>query len=411
MPRKPPKGGTTNYNPFMEPRCPISAALENVRCIVAMCREECQRLALGMAARPIRSVGVVGAGIMGTAIAVEHAIHGIPVTLMDNNSEALRCAGEISARELALAQRCGTQILPRPIACTMDDADLGDCDLVLELISEKRPAKQALFARIWPRLADHALLATNTSTIPIARLSGGISDPGRFCGMHFCHPVRQRPLVEVIPGPATDPKTLAALAAHANSLGKLPLVVPDGPGFVVNRLLLTYLDAALALVTEGVPIEEIDAAMVDFGMPVGPLRLLDEIGLDTALHSGFVLAEVFGERSGGSELLLRLVKAGQYGMKSGAGIYRYPERITNPSCGELLVSLRSGGAKGGCQSAPARIVERLLEPMVLEARRMLADKRVAWPGQVDLAIIFGLGFPLWRGGLLFSLFERASHLR
>ena len=145
----------------------------------------------------------------------------------------------------------------------------------------------------------------------------GLAAPGRFCGLHFCHPVCARPLVEAIAGPATEANTLAAAVAHASSLGKLPLVVADGPGFVVNRLLLTYLNAALAMVSSGVSIQKIDAAMVEFGMPMGPLELLDEIGLDTALHSGIVLAEIFRERSQGSELLLRLVKAKQLGMKSG----------------------------------------------------------------------------------------------
>ena len=206
----------------------------------------------------------------------------------------------------------------------------------------------------------------------------------------------------MIPGPATSPETVAAIVAHANSLGKLPLVVADGPGFVVNRLLLTYLNEALELVTAGVPIQQIDAAMIEFGMPLGPLELLDEIGLDTALQSGIVLAEVFGERSRGSELLVGLVKAKQYGMKAGAGFYRYPGKTPNPSVGEIvgdcaeLQSTPTGKESAG----PAAIAERLLLPMIAEAARMLAEKKVASPWQIDLAMIFGLGFPLWRGGLL-----------
>ncbi|MEI8375796.1 MAG: 3-hydroxyacyl-CoA dehydrogenase family protein, partial [Planctomycetota bacterium] len=302
-------------------RCAVSSALENVRGMVALCQESCRRI-METAARPIRSVGVVGAGIMGTAIAIEHAAHSIPVVLVDKSQEALDRAAGTAASALEAAQPCGGRVSPRkPITYTRDAAGLGNCDLVLESIVEKRPAKQALYSCIKPHLADRAILATNTSTIPIARLAAGLADPGRFCGLHFCHPVRLRPLVEVIPGPATSPETVATVVASAIALGKLPLVVADGPGFVVNRLLLTYLNEALILVTAGVPIQQIDAAMIEFGMPLGPLELLDEIGLDTALQSGIVLAEIFGERSRGSELLVRLVKAEQLGMKARAGFY------------------------------------------------------------------------------------------
>ena len=289
---------------------------------------------------------------------------------------------------------------PQPIAYTLDVAELGGCDLVLEAIVEKRPAKQAVYAQIRPRLADRAILATNTSTIPVSRLAANLADPSRFCGLHFCHPVRLRPLVEVIPGSKTSQETVAAVVAHVSSLGKLPMVVADGPGFVVNRLLLTYLEEALALVTAGVTIQEIDAAMLEFGMPLGPLELLDEIGLDTALQSGIVLAEISGERASGSELLLRLVKAGQYGMKAGAGFYTYPGKEPNPSCGEVVSALRaSGEIREGEPADAAAIARRLLRPMVIEADRLLAEK-VGSPWQIDLAMIFGLGFPIWRGGLL-----------
>jgi 3-hydroxyacyl-CoA dehydrogenase len=370
--------------------------------MVALCRESCGRITAAAAARPIRSLGIVGAGIMGAAIASEHAAHAIPVVLMDKSPEALRRAAVAATGELAGAQRNGGRVESRqPIAYTLDEAELSGCDLVLETIVEKRPAKQALYASIQTRLGDRSILTTNTSTIPIARLAAGLADPGRFCGLHFCHPVRMRPLVEVIPGAATSPETVAAVVAHAASLGKLPLVVADGPGFVVNRLLLAYLNQALLLVMEGVPMRQIDAAMVEFGMPLGPLELLDEIGLDTALQSGIVMAEIFGERSRGSELLVRLVKAQQLGTKSGAGFYIYPGTIPNPPIGEIVDALRPSSMPQGQELVTqAAISERLLLPMVAEAGRILAEGKVAAPWQIDLAMIFGLGFPLWRGGLL-----------
>ena len=183
---------------------------------------------------------------------------------------------------------------------------------------------------------------------------------------------------------------------------QLPLIIGDGPGFLVNRLLLTYLNVALELVTAGVALQQIDAAMVEFGMPLGPLELLDEIGLDTVVQSGIVLAEIFGERSAGSELLVRLVKARQLGKKVGAGFYQYPERTPNPPCGEIIQRLFADRSDRFDQllADPAEIARRLLRPMVAEAARVLVEKKVASAWQVDLATVFGLGFPLWRGGLL-----------
>jgi 3-hydroxyacyl-CoA dehydrogenase len=381
--------------------CAVSMALENVRRMVALCRQSHQFLTHQTPIQPIRSVGVIGAGIMGTAIAVEHAAHSIPVVLMDKDSDALRRAAATAATELTAIERSGRALPQNPITYTLDDTDLRNCDLVLESIIESRPVKQAIYAQIKSHLADGAILATNTSTIPIARLTTGQKDPSRFCGLHFCHPVRQRPLVEVIPGSATSPSTMATILVHAITLGKLPLIVADGPGFIVNRLLLTYLNEALALVIMGVPIQQIDAAMVEYGMPMGPLELLDEIGLDTALHSGIVLGEVLGEPSAGSELLVKLVKGRQYGTKSGKGFYNYPTKAPNPICNEIAAALRTSWAtKRVDELDRASVPQRLLRPMLAEATRMLAEKRVDAAWQIDLAMIFGLGFPLWRGGLI-----------
>jgi len=392
--------------PHHEPKyhSEVSAALENVGRMVAKCREHCRQIMETSVPRPVRSVGIVGAGIMGAAIAVEHALRSIPVVLVDASPEALRHAAAMAAGEfVAGAWRSASPPIspPQRIAYSLDAADLAGCDLVLESISEKRPAKQDLYAKIRPHLAGRTILATNTSTIPIARLAVGVAEPSRFCGLHFCHPVRLRPLVEVIPGPATNKETLATVVAHALSLGKLPLVVEDGPGFVVNRLLMTYLNAALEMAIAGVSIQGIDAAMLEFGMPLGPLQLLDEIGLDTALHSGIVLADVFAGRSAGSELLLKLVKSGQMGVKSGAGFYQYPERPPNPSCGHVVHALqRADALHEKPASKGVQIAEQLLLPMVAEAARMLREKRVAVGWQIDLAMIFGIGFPIWRGGPL-----------
>jgi 3-hydroxyacyl-CoA dehydrogenase len=358
-----------------------SAALEHVRCLVAMCRKSAEEVVQSAPATPVRSVGIVGAGIMGAAIAREHAMRGLSVVVCDSDPEALRRA----------ARHCGTTNGTGSVFFTLSLADLEGCDLVLESIAERRPAKQTLYKQLSPHLIAGGIFATNTSTIPITRLAFGHAAPSRFAGLHFCHPVRLRPLVEIIPGAATSRDTISSLTAHALLLGKLPLIVGDGPGFVVNRLLMAYLNASLDTLVGGMPPSEIDAAMTRFGMTMGPLTLLDEIGLDTALQSGMVLSEVNEERSAGTELLVRLVKSQQIGVKSGAGIYKYPEKHSNPALAAFV--------KAECRGNDA-IVARLLQPMVREATRLLDENKVVDTWQIDLATNFGLGFPCWRGGLL-----------
>jgi 3-hydroxyacyl-CoA dehydrogenase len=307
--------------------------------------------------------------------------------LLDTNAEALRRAA-----------KAATITDGKLIRYTQNLSDLVGCELVLESIAENRPAKQALYRQLEPRLSDGCILATNTSTIPISRLTSGFSSPSNFCGMHFCHPVRLRPLVEIIAGTATATDTVARIIAHSLLLGRLPLVVADEPGFVVNRLLMAYLTAALEMVACGIAPQEIDAAILKFGMPMGPLRQLDEIGLDTALHSGIVLSEVSDHRSQGTELLVALVKVKQLGMKASAGVYCYPSASPNPAI-EAFIDLR-GAKTFDSQFATDQIVSRLLAPMVAEARRLTHDGQTnEW--QIDLATIFGLGFPCWRGGLLY----------
>jgi 3-hydroxyacyl-CoA dehydrogenase len=374
-----------------------SAALEHVRQIVALCRTTSGDVARADGAPPIRSVGIVGAGIMGTAIAREHAAHGIPAVLLDADAESLRRA----ARSLKRTYATLTQY-------TQSNSDLDGCDLVIESITEKRPAKQALYEQLSLWLAKGGILATNTSTIPIARLASGLAVPERFCGMHFCHPVRLRPLVEIIAGAKTAAETVATLSAHSLSLDWLPLLVADGPGFVVNRLLMAYVSAALELLVSGVSPHDIDAAMLGFGMPMGPLRQLDEIGLDTALHSGMVLSEVSEHRSQGTLLLVALVKAKQLGMKAGAGIYRYPDSSVNPALEGFIERSRSTGEAEQSPTTLDQIVKRLLAPMVSEAARLI-DEGGASNWQIDVATIFGLGFPCWRGGLLY--WEKQNSMR
>jgi 3-hydroxyacyl-CoA dehydrogenase/enoyl-CoA hydratase/carnithine racemase len=351
---------------------------------------------------------IVGAGIMGAGIAAAHLRAGFGVTLVDASAEALaasvptildeaawdRAAKRTDpARALALAGRLstGTRL-----------ATIETSDLVIESVTERPDVKRQVLADIERIVGPTTVIATNTSTNPIARLAEGLADPARFCGLHFFNPVRRMTLVEVVRGPATSDATVAAAVAHAKALGKCPIVVRDSPGFLVNRVLMPYLHEAVELVRAGVAAERVDRAARGFGMPMGPIELYDMIGLDTAFYAGLVLSAAFGDRIEASPVIPALVKAGLLGRKSGAGFYRYvgggaKPRAAGPDPAAAEVIAR--------YALPARaetdrtILDRLLLPMLLEALRAVDEGLVRDARDVDLAVIHALGFPAFRGGL------------
>ncbi|MGA2572551.1 MAG: 3-hydroxyacyl-CoA dehydrogenase NAD-binding domain-containing protein, partial [Terracidiphilus sp.] len=254
--------------------------------------------------------------------------------------------------------------------------------------------KRELFGRLHELLASETIVTSNTSTIPIGKLAESMPSPERFCGLHFCHPVRERPLVEIVRGAKTGDETIATLAAHAKAIDKLPVVVADSPGFLVNRLLLPYLAEALELLMEGASIEMIENAALEFGMAKGPFRLMDA-----------------------------LIKLGRLGQKSGAGFFSYadPSSSAKPAKPDpATIEIVARWVKTSHQHSAENIILRLLLPMILEAARILEESS-AWhghpareecehwqdasgtlrdPRDIDLAVIFGLGFPARRGGLL-----------
>jgi 3-hydroxyacyl-CoA dehydrogenase len=380
-------------------------ALENVRAMVAWKRKDAGLASHSADALPIRSVGIVGAGVMGAEIAAAHIKHNLPVNIFDNNPAALATIAARTSAELAASGNSGDD---RTLAGSLlhpvgELAEVAKCDLIIETILEKLPAKQDLFDRLRQFLAPEAIIASNTSTIPIGKLAEGMPSPERFSGLHFCHPVRERPLVEIIRGPETGDDTIAALIAHAKAIEKLPIVVADGPGFVVNRLLLPYLAEALDLLMSGDAVEAIEKAAVDFGMAKGPFRLMDEIGLDTTLQSGWSLAAAFHDRIPVSPLLVALIKSGRLGQKSGAGFFSYAGPALSAVSYEpdpAAIEIIARWATKSNRLSDEVIVYRLLLPMVLEATRILEEGKVRDPRDIDLAAIFGLGFPDRRGGLL-----------
>jgi 3-hydroxyacyl-CoA dehydrogenase len=286
---------------------------------------------------------------------------------------------------------------------TTEDDRLASCDLILETIVENLEIKRSVYRRLEPRMAADSILASNTSTLPIGSLAAELAEPGRFCGIHFCHPVHINPLIEIIPGPKSDPATISAAVGYAQLLGKLPVVIEDGPGFLVNRLLCRYTDEAMHLLMDGAGVEQIDRAATAFGMAMGPFRILDEIGLDTSLSAGRVLRDAFPDRIATLPILPLLVKRKQFGQKSGGGFYRYSPKDLQESLGlnPLASSIIEHYANPGNPPSDEQILHRLLLAMLLEASIILQEKQTLDPREIDLCMICGLGFPADQGGLLY----------
>ena len=280
---------------------------------------------------------------------------------------------------------------------TLEDAGLASCDLVIEAVVEDLAVKQKVFADLARRVAPTAILVSNTSSLSIDAIGQLAGHRDRVAGMHFFNPVDKMPLVEVVRGRHTSDSTARAVADFARRLGKTPVVVRDGPGFLVNRLLAFYSAEAMWLLDEGHRVEDVDQAMLDWGMPMGPLRLGDEVGLDVSIKVGHILHEAFGDRLVFPAWVDRLADGGRLGVKAGKGIYRYQGTKQLGVDSEVYSAL--GRSPSVASPALPALAERMVLPMVNEAARCLAEGVVDGPGALDLAMVFGTGFPPFRGGL------------
>ncbi len=386
---------------------PVNAALINVFFLIDRNKRDTGLDRTGVAAATVKSVSVLGSGIMGGGIAGATLKSEIPVALTDANAEALARGAKQLLEEAAYNKQvkgpdvAKTLKLAPLLAVTHRLEEIATADLVIEAIIEKEDAKKQLYAKLEPMLGEAAILASNTSTIPITRLAAGLARPERFCGLHFFNPVRRMKLVEVIRGAKTSDETVATAVAFAKRIGKSPIVVGDGPGFLVNRLLFPYMNEAIELLLDGASIKEIDRAATAFGMPMGPLTLYDLVGLDTATYAGMVMYQAYPERVVAAPLVPAMVKLGRLGQKSGKGFFSFQNKKgraeDDPEVEKLIATYR----RSQCKFSREELQSRLFLPMLLEATRMLDEKIVRDVRDIDLGLIFGLGFPPFQGGLLY----------
>ena len=357
-------------------------------------------------AREVHRVGVVGAGVMGGGVAHLMADHGMGVRVKDIRHDAITGALQ-HARDLFRRQVERRKVSRREadarmeqIAGGLEYTGFGALDLVVEAVVERMEVKRTVLREIEAEVPDHCVITTNTSTLSVDGMAESLDRPEHFAGMHFFNPVERMPLVEVIRGKATSDGAVATVYTLAVRTGKVPVVVRDGPGFLVNRILGPYLNEAGYLLAEGASVEEVDRAAKDFGMPMGPLRLLDEVGIDVARHAGEVLHEAFGDRLEPSPPLLALRETDRLGRKGGRGFYLYEkgkEAGVDPSIYDAL------GRSVPASRSPVEAREiraRLVLAMINEAARVMEDGLVERAGDLDLAMIMGTGFPPFRGGLL-----------
>jgi 3-hydroxyacyl-CoA dehydrogenase/enoyl-CoA hydratase/3-hydroxybutyryl-CoA epimerase len=354
--------------------------------------------------RKVRRIAVLGAGIMGGGIAQLAADKRISVRLKDLQYDAiltaLRTADGIWNRRVERRRMTRGEKWRRIsyIAPTTGDSGLAQVDLVIEAVVENLEVKQRVLADLEQRIDERAVFASNTSSLPISEIAARALRPERVVGMHFFNPVHRMPLVEVIAGKKSSPEAVATVRELAIKLGKIPIVVKDGPGFLVNRILTFYLNEAARLLTDGLKIEAIDGAMIGFGMPMGPLALLDQVGLDTAKHVGDVLTAALGKRAEGNAALLNtLINAGKLGTKNGRGFYRYRGGKRGTPDGETY---RLIGSPTPRDLPPETLQERMVLAMINEAAFCLEEGVVKEPRDVDIAMVMGTGFPPFRGGLL-----------
>jgi len=368
---------------------------------------EARAAKLGKAARPVETVGVLGAGFMGAGIAQVLAYKGLPIVLKDRDLAAVGrgygfCQQQfrelVKRRRLTEPEAKGAlgRILP-----TVEVEALRRADFVIEAVFEDLEVKRSVIRETEAVAPEGLIFASNTSSIPIGKLAEASRRPENVVGMHFFSPVAKMPLIEVIRHPGTGPETLATTVEVGRKMGKTVIVVGDGPGFFTSRVLGTMLNEAAWMLAEGAGIEQVDRAMTRWGWPVGPFALLDEVGLDVAAHVGEVMRDALGERVAPPPVFQRMMDDKRLGRKAKRGFYLYEEKDGKGKTGKKVDEAVYGLL--GWRETPVsdqEIVERCWLQMLNETARCMEEGIITNPADVDIGVIFGFGFPPFRGGLL-----------
>jgi 3-hydroxyacyl-CoA dehydrogenase/enoyl-CoA hydratase/3-hydroxybutyryl-CoA epimerase/enoyl-CoA isomerase len=353
---------------------------------------------------------VLGAGIMGGGIAYQSALKGTPI-LMKDIAQAGIDLGMSEAAKLLSKRVSRGRMKPEEMAAVLNAIQpklnyegFDGVDVCVEAVVENPKVKHAVLAEAESHLKDGAILASNTSTISISHLATALKHPENFAGMHFFNPVHAMPLVEVIRGDKTSDETVAKLVAYASKMGKKPVVVKDCPGFLVNRVLFPYFAGFSMLMRDGADFQAVDKVMEKWGWPMGPGYLLDVVGIDTAVHAAKVMAEGFPERMQHdfTSVTEVMFENNRYGQKNGIGFYEYskdkrgrPQKVVNDVVYDLMAP-HCGNRREFIQS---EVVARMMVPMAIELARCLEEGIVESAAEADIALIYGLGFPTFRGGV------------
>ncbi|GHD47561.1 3-hydroxyacyl-CoA dehydrogenase / enoyl-CoA hydratase / 3-hydroxybutyryl-CoA epimerase / enoyl-CoA isomerase [Marinobacter persicus] len=362
-------------------------------------------------ASKVNLAAVLGAGIMGGGVAYQSALKGTPILMKDINQDGINLGLKEAKKQLVKRVDKGkmdagqmadvlNQITP-----TLNYGDFKNVDLVVEAVVENPKVKDAVLRETEDAVRDDTILTSNTSTISINKLAANLKRPENFCGMHFFNPVHMMPLVEVIRGEKTSDRAIATTVAYAKAMGKTPIVVNDCPGFLVNRVLFPYFGGFIGLVRDGADFQHVDKVMEKFGWPMGPAYLLDVVGMDTGKHAGEVMAEGFPDRMkhDGQTAIDVMFENNRYGQKNDVGFYKYEldkkgkqKKVVDEETYKLLEPV----VQGKKEFDEEDIIARMMIPLCLETVRCLEDGIVEDPADADMGLIYGIGFPPFRGGAL-----------
>jgi 3-hydroxyacyl-CoA dehydrogenase/enoyl-CoA hydratase/3-hydroxybutyryl-CoA epimerase len=351
----------------------------------------------------VQRVGVLGTGFMGAGIAAITAQQGVPVRFKDAKHEAV-LRGMTAVRDVLKDGYTKKRVTRQQfddqmslVSGTTSYEGFAGADLVIEAVFEDLAVKHTVVKETERLLKSHAIFATNTSTIPIGDIAKAAQRPERVIGMHFFSPVPKMPLLEVIVTPHTAPEVITTVVSFGRKLGKTVIIVNDSPGFYVNRILAPYINEAGLMLDEGVAIDAIDKAMVDFGFPVGPITLIDEVGLDIAGKSGKIMAEAFGARLTPSRSLTAVLEVGRLGRKGKNGFYSYDEDGKKEGVDASVYELLPTKSERTTLTA-SEIQHRCVLAMANEAARCLGDGVLRSARDGDIGAVFGIGYPPFRGG-------------